>query len=56
MSQAPLITTCTVPPYTLGFDTATNTVIEAIDKIRDTADAHDRFVFLWRLWAVIPVL
>jgi 6-phosphofructokinase 1 len=33
-------------PYTLGFDTATNTVIEAIDKIRDTADAHDRLFFI----------
>nr|WP_067061193.1 6-phosphofructokinase [Mucilaginibacter sp. L294] len=32
--------------YTLGFDTATNTVIEAIDKIRDTADAHDRLFFI----------
>jgi 6-phosphofructokinase 1 len=30
----------------LGFDTATNTVIEAIDKIRDTADAHDRLFFI----------
>ena len=32
--------------YTLGFDTATNTVISAIDKIRDTADAHDRLFFI----------
>jgi 6-phosphofructokinase 1 len=32
--------------YTLGFDTATNTVIEAIDKIRDTADSHDRLFFV----------
>jgi 6-phosphofructokinase 1 len=32
--------------YTLGFDTATNTVIQAIDKIRDTADAHDRLFFV----------
>lgn len=28
--------------YTIGFDTATNTAVQAIDKIRDTADAHDR--------------
>ncbi len=28
--------------YTLGFDTATNTALEAIDKIRDTASSHDR--------------
>ncbi len=27
---------------TIGFDTAVNTAIEAIDKIRDTMDAHDR--------------
>ena len=32
--------------YTLGFDTANNTVIEALDKIRDTADAHDRLFFI----------
>jgi len=30
---------------TIGFDTALNTAIENIDRIRDTADAHDR-VFL----------
>jgi 6-phosphofructokinase 1 len=29
--------------YTIGYDTALNTAIEAIDKIRDTADSHDRF-------------
>ncbi len=28
--------------YTIGFDTAVNTVVEAIDKIRDTAESHDR--------------
>ncbi len=28
--------------YTIGYDTAINTVIQAVDKIRDTADAHDR--------------
>lgn len=28
--------------YTIGFDTAVNTAIEAIDKIRDTASAHNR--------------
>lgn len=28
--------------YTIGFDTAVNTVIDAIDKIRDTAESHDR--------------
>jgi 6-phosphofructokinase 1 len=32
--------------FTLGFDTATNTVIEAIDKIRDTAESHDRLFFI----------
>lgn len=28
--------------FTIGFDTALNTVIDAIDKIRDTATSHDR--------------
>ncbi|QQL50432.1 6-phosphofructokinase [Mucilaginibacter ginkgonis] len=32
--------------FTLGFDTATNTVVDALDKIRDTADAHDRLFFI----------
>jgi len=28
--------------YTIGYDTALNTVVEAVDKIRDTADSHNR--------------
>lgn len=32
--------------FTLGYDTAVNTIIEAIDKIRDTADSHDRLFFI----------
>ncbi len=28
--------------FTIGFDTAINTAVDAIDKIRDTADSHDR--------------
>ena len=28
--------------YTIGFDTAMNTAMQAIDKIRDTAQSHDR--------------
>ncbi len=28
--------------YTVGFDTAVNTALDAIDKIRDTASSHDR--------------
>lgn len=28
--------------FTIGFDTAVNTAVEAIDKIRDTMEAHDR--------------
>lgn len=28
--------------YTIGFDTALNTVIEAVDRIRDTAESHNR--------------
>lgn len=31
---------------TIGFDTAVNTAIEAVDKIRDTADSHDRLFFV----------
>lgn len=29
--------------YTIGFDTAVNTAVEAIDKIRDTAEAQERY-------------
>ena len=32
--------------YTIGFDTAVNTAITAIDKIRDTAFSHDRVFFV----------
>jgi len=32
--------------YTIGFDTALNTVIEAVDKIRDTATSHGRIFFV----------
>jgi 6-phosphofructokinase 1 len=32
--------------FTLGYDTATNTVIDAIDKIRDTAASHNRLFFI----------
>ncbi|HVE61077.1 MAG TPA: 6-phosphofructokinase [Chitinophagaceae bacterium] len=32
--------------FTIGFDTAVNTAIEAIDKIRDMADAHDRLFII----------
>src|SRR5579864_1724605 len=28
--------------FTIGYDTAINTVINAVDKIRDTAESHDR--------------
>ena len=28
--------------YTLGYDTAVNTVLEAVNRIRDTASSHDR--------------
>lgn len=31
---------------TIGYDTALNTVIEAVDKIRDTASSHDRLFFV----------
>lgn len=32
--------------YTLGYDTAMNTVIEAVDKIKDTASSHGRIFFI----------
>ena len=32
--------------HTLGFDTALNTVVEVIDKIRDTASSHNRLFFV----------
>lgn len=32
--------------HTIGFDTALNTVVEAIDKIRDTASSHHRVFFI----------
>lgn len=32
--------------YTLGYDTAMNTVIEAVDKIKDTASSHGRIFFV----------
>ena len=32
--------------HTLGYDTALNTVVDAIDKIRDTASSHDRLFFI----------
>lgn len=32
--------------HTLGFDTALNTVVDAIDKIRDTASSHNRLFFI----------
>ena len=32
--------------YTIGYDTALNTVVEAVDRIRDTASAHDRMFFI----------
>lgn len=28
--------------FTIGYDTAINTVVNAVDKIRDTAESHDR--------------
>lgn len=32
--------------YTIGFDTAVNTAVQAVDKIRDTADSHNRLFFV----------
>ena len=32
--------------FTIGFDTAANIALDAIDKIRDTADSHNRIFFI----------
>lgn len=32
--------------YTIGFDTAINTVVSVVDKIRDTAESHDRLFII----------
>jgi len=32
--------------FTIGYDTALNTVIQCVDKIRDTASAHNRMFFI----------
>ena len=32
--------------HTIGYDTALNTVVDAIDKIRDTASSHNRMFFV----------
>ncbi len=32
--------------FTIGYDTAVNTALDAIDKIRDTAHSHDRFFII----------
>jgi 6-phosphofructokinase 1 len=32
--------------FTIGFDSATNTVVDCIDKIRDTAESHNRLFFV----------
>ena len=32
--------------FTIGYDTAINTAMDAIDKIKDTANAHDRLFFV----------
>lgn len=32
--------------FTIGYDTAVNTAMDAIDRIRDTADSHERVFFI----------
>lgn len=32
--------------FTIGYDTAINTVVDAVDRIRDTAESHDRLFFV----------
>ncbi len=40
--------------YTLGFDTAVQTAVEAIDKIRDTAESNERTFFIEVMGANAP--
>lgn len=32
--------------FTIGYDTALNTIVDAVDKIRDTANSHERLFFV----------
>lgn len=32
--------------HTIGYDTALNTIVECVDKLRDTANSHDRIFFI----------
>lgn len=32
--------------FTIGYDTALNTIVDAVDKIRDTASSHERLFFI----------
>ena len=40
--------------FTIGYDTALNTIVECVDKIRDTATSHDRIFFV-EVMDVMPV-
>jgi len=35
---------------TIGYDTALNTIMDAVDKIRDTATSHERLFLFEVLW------
>ena len=37
---------CSVRDTTIGYDTALNTIMDAVDKIRDTATSHERLFFI----------
>ena len=41
--------------YTLGFDTAVQTAVEAIDKIRDTAESNERTFFIEVMVQIISI-
>ena len=41
--------------YTIGFDTAVNTAMEAIDKIRDTSTSHERCSII-EVWVEMQVI
>ena len=38
---------------TIGYDTALNTILDAVDKIRDTATSHERLFFV-EVMGVMP--
>ena len=44
--REPSTTICFGTDTTIGYDTALNTILDAVDKIRDTATSHERLFFV----------